>query len=271
MFQPFHKPFLTKMSFSIQPLTYADFAARHRVGALTGAQDRQTQLKLLGDVHYLRDDPASAHRSFARQLQLPTHVLAKAADADGRFLGSLGVEFLGFAPEEVPRWDAALLGAPPALPTEAEAPPAPPADRAAAGPERRRAIEMVDRLEEMEDADWRKWRPVLEPPGSRSVVVTGFAVDPAHHRRGVGGALLAWAAGLADAAGVHMWVHSSEAGWRAYARAGFEVVGTLDVDLDEWAPGPPAEGGRWGHYVMRWMKRMPRAVEGEGAPKAAEG
>ena len=259
------------MTFSIQPLTYADFAARHRVGALTGAQDRHTQLKRLGDLHCLRDDPVSAHRDFARSLQRPTHVFAKAADADGRFLGSLGIELLGFAPEEVPRRDAAQPGAPPALPTEGEAPPVPAVDGEAVGLARRRAVEMVDRLEEMEDADRAKRRAALDPPGSRSVVVTGLAVDPAHCRRGVGGALLAWAARLADAAGVHVWVHSSEAGWRAYARAGFEVVGTLDVDLDEWAPGPPAEGGRWGHYVMRWMKRMPRAVEGEDAPKAVEG
>jgi hypothetical protein len=66
-------------------------------------------------------------------------------------------------------------------------------------------------------------------------------------------------------------VHSSEAGYRAYAKAGFEVVGTLDVDLDEWAPAPPVEGGLWGHYVIRWMKRLPReGVVGKDVSASAE-
>lgn len=33
-----------------------------------------------------------------------------------------------------------------------------------------------------------------------------------------------------------IWVHSSEAGVEAYNKAGFEAVGTLDVDLEEYKP-----------------------------------
>jgi GNAT superfamily N-acetyltransferase len=261
------------MSFSIKPLTYADFAASRRVGGLTGDADRQTQLKKLGDVSYLRDDPAAGLRAFASGLQRPTVVCAKAVGDDGAFLGSLGIEFLGFEAAEVPRFDDALLGAPPVLPPEEAAEDAGesrPAEEV--GPERKRAVDMINALEDMENADWARWRPVFEPPGSRSIVVAGLAVDPAHHRRGIGSALLSWAGDLADRAGTYIWVHSSEAGYRAYARAGFEVVGTLDVDLDEWAPAPPPEGGLWGHYVIRWMKRMPRrGNEGEGLSVSVEG
>lgn len=233
------------MSFSIKPLTYADFAARRRVGMLTGDADRQTQLKRLGDVAYLRDDPAAGLWDFVKEMQSATHVCAKAVGADGAFLGSLGINFIGFEAAEVPRFDEALLGTPPVLPPEDDAGDssevAPPAEDV--GPERKRAIDMINALEDMENADWAKWRPVFQPPGSRSIVIMGLAVDPAHHRRGIGTALLEWAGELADNAGTYMWVHSSEAGYRAYARAGFEVVGTLDVDLDEWAPTPPEEGG----------------------------
>src|ERR1700722_17620114 len=99
--------------FKVEPLTYADFPASHRISKLTFIDDRQTQLKRLGDVHYLRDDPVSAHRSFVRGLQRPGHVCAKAGAADGFFLGSLGIQFLNFDPADVPHWDRALLGAAP--------------------------------------------------------------------------------------------------------------------------------------------------------------
>lgn len=53
----------------------------------------------------------------------------------------------------------------------------------------------------------------------------------------------------------------------AYAKAGFKVLGTLDVDLDEYSPGPPPteEGGngKWGHYVFKMMKYFPATtIEG---------
>jgi GNAT superfamily N-acetyltransferase len=250
------------MSFSIVPLTYADASSSRRIFLESFEQDRQTQLKQLGDISYLRDDPLGAQRGFIRDLQRASHVGAKAVDAQGAFLGSLGIEFLGFAPADVPHWDAEALGPLPELPSEEEAPPPPAVDRATATPERLRVIEMVDRLEAMENADWAKWRPVYTPAaGARGAILTGLTVDPAHQGRGVGTALLGWAAGLADRAGIDVWVHSSEAGFRAYSKAGFEVMGKLEVDLDEWAPSPPPEGGLWGHYLIRWMKRTPK---GEG-------
>jgi hypothetical protein len=47
-----------------------------------------------------------------------------------------------------------------------------------------------------------------------------------------------------------------------FAKFGFEVVGELDLNLDDFAAGPPPEGlgkdGKWGHYVFRYMKRLPQ-------------
>ena len=248
------------MSFSINPLQYSDFEATSRIWKQSFMQDRQTQLKKLGDVSYLRDDPVGAHRRFVKDLQRPTHVWAKAVGEHGEFLGSLGIEFVGFDAAEVPRFDQALLGTPPTLPDEDSTPSAgKDEEKEPISAEKQRANEMIDKLEAMENADWTKWTAVFSPPGSRTIVP-----HRAHRRPGAPGArdrlpaLARVGAGLADRAGTYMWVHSSEAGYRAYAKAGFEVMGTLDVDLDEWAPAGPVEGGLWGHYLIRWMKRMPR-------------
>jgi GNAT superfamily N-acetyltransferase len=247
------------MSFSINPLQYSDFEATSRIWKQSFMQDRQTQLKKLGDVSYLRDDPVGAHRRFVKDLQRPTHVWAKAVGEHGEFLGSLGIEFVGFDAAEVPRFDQALLGTSPTLPDEDSTPSAgKDEEKEPISEEKQRANEMIDKLEAMENTNWTKWSAVFSPPGSPTIVLTGLTVDPAHQGRGIGSALLAWGAGLADRAGTYMWVHSSEAGYRAYAKAGFKVEGTLDVDLDEWAPAGPVEGGLGCHYLIRWMKRMPR-------------
>lgn len=60
-----------------------------------------------------------------------------------------------------------------------------------------------------------------------------------------------------------MWVHSSEHAWKFYEKNGFDVVGELDIHLDERAPRlPDGELGKaWGHYVCRYMKRVPKSVE----------
>lgn len=46
-----------------------------------------------------------------------------------------------------------------------------------------------------------------------------------------------------------------------YQRHGFEVVGSLDVDLDQYAyvaaTNEKGESEKWGHYIFRYMKRLP--------------
>jgi hypothetical protein len=44
-----------------------------------------------------------------------------------------------------------------------------------------------------------------------------------------------------------------------YGKHGFETVGELTVDPDEFATQPaPDDGGTWGQYTFRYMKRLPR-------------
>ena len=49
-----------------------------------------------------------------------------------------------------------------------------------------------------------------------------------------------------------------------FAKHGFEIVGEFDIDLDEFAVGPPPDGlgqdGKWGHYVFRYLKRLPQVA-----------
>ncbi|KND93315.1 hypothetical protein TOPH_02087 [Tolypocladium ophioglossoides CBS 100239] len=60
---------------------------------------------------------------------------------------------------------------------------------------------------------------------------------------------------------VFAWVHSSEPVWRMYEKSGFQIIRALDIDLDEYAPMPPPYEGpdaKWGHYVFRYMKYLPK-------------
>ena len=56
----------------------------------------------------------------------------------------------------------------------------------------------------------------------------------------------------ADRDGVFCWVHTSEAGQRMFSKQGFVVVGSLSVDLDEYATVKydGAEDGRWGEVCL---------------------
>jgi GNAT superfamily N-acetyltransferase len=111
---------------------------------------------------------------------------------------------------------------------------------------RRRRGDSVKRLEAMTDADMKKWMETLMPPGTKCVFVCSLSVAPKFQARGVGSALLRWGTDTADRFGVFIWVHSSESAWTTYAKHDFEIVGTLDVDLDDWAPkSPPKRRGTW--------------------------
>ncbi|KAK3322858.1 acyl-CoA N-acyltransferase [Apodospora peruviana] len=119
----------------------------------------------------------------------------------------------------------------------------------------------IARLERFTDADFKEWMDSVMPEGAACLYIIGLYVLPAFQRRGVGSALLKWGTDLVDAAAADKnafaWVHSSAGAWKAYEKAGFEVVRTLDVDLDEYAPVPAPEdryeGGKWGRYVFRYM------------------
>lgn len=111
----------------------------------------------------------------------------------------------------------------------------------------------------MTDKDRQDWTEKLMPPNTKCIFITTLSVSPTHQNRGISSALLKWGTSIADATNVFIWVHSSEGAWGMYTKSGFEVVGMLEVDLDEYAPSPPEDGtDKWGHYVWRYMKYLPK-------------
>lgn len=85
----------------------------------------------------------------------------------------------------------------------------------------------------------------------------GLHTDPAFQRRGMGTALVQAGNRMADEAGLPILLQASPFGYPVYAANGFEVLGSYDADLREWAPN--AKGGDRGYGNYRW-RFMARAV-----------
>ncbi|KAK0649929.1 hypothetical protein B0T16DRAFT_410904 [Cercophora newfieldiana] len=123
--------------------------------------------------------------------------------------------------------------------------------------EKKELDDPIARLEQLTSQDLQEWSDAVMPPGASCLIVVGLSVSPDFQRRGVGSALLKWGTDIADRHHTYAWVHSSAGAWKAYQNAGFKVARVLDVDLDAFAPVPaPLErypGGKWGHYVFRYM------------------
>jgi GNAT superfamily N-acetyltransferase len=253
--------------FTLEPLLPGDFDA---LSYSDWEHDTHTLLKRYGDVHYLREDAVSRakqRQDFINKLKNPRQANVKAVDENGNALGSIGIAYIGFDEETLcqlnpPRAIEGDIVAELASGKADEIPKEPVSES------KKKANDAIDRLEAWEQEDWHKWEKVFMPPGSKSVVVTGLSVNPLHQGKGVGTPLVQWAASKADNAGTYIWVHSSEAGWRAFQKGGFEEVGRLDVDLDAWAeeagglpvPNDVVDGDKWGVYTCRWMKRPAKTV-----------
>ena len=281
---------ITKMagrSFTLQSVNLADAADIAKVSSDSFASDRHTLMK----AHQASKSPYNhedaSRGPLADYLQRPeTFQLIKAVEnVSGKIMGSVTWAFRGYTRENVPMLSGrvvdgkvvrqvgpAEIGSEDASTREAlpgegarknadgkgrteEAPQSTPKDDL-----RHDEDDPIQRLSSLTDADMKRWQDILMPEGTKCMFVVGLSVAPEYHGRGVGTALLRWGTGNADADGVFCWVHSSESAHTFYAKEGFETVGTLDVDLDEFAPGPPDgkdRDGKWGHYVFRYMKRLP--------------
>jgi GNAT superfamily N-acetyltransferase len=262
-------------SFSIQPVQYSDYVVLDNIGRESCLTDRQTQLKKLGNISYLQDnDKAEKYKDFVKTLQTPKHVYLKAVQNGlGEVLGSLHFVFYGFKDHQLPSLpERGNLNEIETHIRELETqdakaePESEETKKKETDPEKRRINDAIDRFEAMESADFRLWQSVIMPSdsGCRCLIIAGFFVATSYQGKGIGSALLRYATEMADEHGVFMWVHSSEAAWRAYEKAGFAIVRMLEVDLDEWAPVSPPEGGKWGRYVIRYMKRDARVVNTQG-------
>ena len=82
-------------------------------------------------------------------------------------------------------------------------------------------------------------------------------MDPAAQGHGVGTALVRWVTDEADKQGICCWLQSSPVAHSLYLRKGFKEVGSLELDLSEFAPGGKEGGWGWGVYKYRYMLRLP--------------
>ncbi|KAF9283646.1 hypothetical protein BGZ68_005230 [Mortierella alpina] len=255
-------------SFTLQPVVIEDAAPLAQIGANSFVNDRNTLVKDLGNDPYklekVLQDPLGLYLSIPHKIQC-----IKAVDNEtGERMGYVYWGFRGWAPEDIPTLHGKGVPKP-----DSAKPASTDEKKKEEEEEEKKAIESpavvekkeqdpIKRLIALTDKDMDEWCEKLMPEGCKCMFVVSLSVDPKFHGRGVGSALMRWGTAAADEAGVYMWVHSSESAHTFYAKEGFEVVGILDVDLDEYALAPPPPehdtmNGKWGHYVFRYMKRLP--------------
>ncbi|KAM0261292.1 hypothetical protein ACHAQJ_002323 [Trichoderma viride] len=248
---------MSKQTFTIQALQLEDVAAAAQLSSDAFLDDRQTQMKALGQNPF--DMKKYTLQSLPQTLQSPRCVVLKAVDNEtGEFAGFCNWGFIGFPPDEMPVLPGRIQ--PPAKPAtastqESEKDKDKPSSSDQSAPEP--DDDPIDRLQTLTSADLDAWQKEVMPEGTKCLIVIGLSVSPKFQRRGIGSALLRWGTSICDEKGVFAWVHSSEPAWRIYEKSGFQVIRSLDVDLDEYAPCPPPNEGpdaKWGHYVFRYMK-----------------
>ncbi|MCJ1388217.1 hypothetical protein MMC18_001062 [Xylographa bjoerkii] len=278
---------MANISLSLYPVTHADLADIVRISSDSFAKDRHTMVKAhhAGRNPYNHEDASLGLLSYYMSIPEKLRFVKAVDDNSGRILGSVIWGFRGFSKESIPIWTRDGLGrsrcaqnmspdnsrgdvvkrdaaaevkaaemgkgvsnadnAPQSLPQGCSE-----ADK----------DDPINRLMAITDTDMRRWQELFMPTGTKCMFIVGLSVDPKIQGHGVGTALIRWGTAIADTTNVFCWVHSSESAYSFYKKEGFEVMGTLEVDLDEFAPGPPEEdsgNGKWGHYIFRYMKRLP--------------
>lgn len=245
-------------SFSLKPIVEEDVPALTEMAGLTFEYDRHTQLKAAHPTKPY-DHAGGTPESIRHWLSLPqTAEATKAVDNEtGRVVGSVCWAFRGFPRDP----SAANVAVSPPEPSKV------PANSVTADFVKTGSADLdaLEQLRELTDDHFAKFMRRIMPPGTRCMFIGGIQVHPGHQGKGIGRALVRQGTDRADAEGVFCWVHSSEAGAGLFAKCGFEVDETLEIDLDEWAgkmePSlkPPAGDDKWGTYTFRYFVRQPRA------------
>ena len=252
----------------LAPVFVEDVPAMAKMCADSFLTDRQTQLKDLGKERY--DMEAMSLQSLPLYILNPKIALIKAVNDKGEIMGYIAWAFRGVELSEIPQIEGAPPKRKPLSDEERKAEDEKEAAEQKIEDEKKRLEEeekkangiveeedLAKKLNDMESENMNEWMEKLMPEGTKCMFVAGFHVDPAHQRKGAGLALLKWGTDICDKMGLFAWVHSSEGGYAAYKKAGFEEIGKLDVNLDDYAraPPPPEVGGDiWGHYVLTYMK-----------------
>ena len=271
---------MARNSFTLEPVTAADFTDIAKISSNSFANDRHTLMKSHHAVRHPYNHENASREPLAGYFTFPErYQLIKAVeDTSGTIMGSVTWGFRGYTKESVPTLNGRGVGS-------AESKQKSRADMAVADASakekpaysakrkteegsqsmieedtNRGEDDPIKRLTSKTDADMKRWQEILMPEGTKCMFIVGLSVAPEYHGLGVGTALLRWGTANADADGVFCWVHSSESAHTFYAKEGFVTVGILEIDLDEFALGP-LEGvggdGKWGRYVFRYMKRLP--------------
>lgn len=126
------------------------------------------------------------------------------------------------------------------------------------------ASKTIGDLEAMTNASMMSWSRKLMPNGCQCRVIIAINVHPRYQSKGVGSKLIEWGTSKADQEpGTYCWVSSSMGGVRAFEKHGFQEVGRLEADLDEYSEGrgKPIGAGteKWGVYSWIYLKRKSRA------------
>lgn len=248
---------------TIQSATHADVPTISKIWGDSHIVDRHTQMKQQGQKPYNMEE--MGHSQIPQWIDSEKCVVIKAVDeVSGDIMGFCAWGFRGFEKDEMP----VVEEVPVKNDTKGDKLWK---DRKEEKPKEETTVEKdpieqddyVKKLEAMTDADMENWMQFIMPEGTKCMFVVSLSVAPRYQRHGVGSTLLKWGTDIADKSDIFIWVHSSEDAWTAYQKMGFETVRILDVDLDEWAPGPPpyeGEAAKWGHYVFRYMKYTGRKV-----------
>lgn len=245
------------LDIAIEPINWADIHTCADMSRDAFTVDPHTIVKELGrdgyDMYQIIGD------DIRRSLERDHHIRVKAVNkATG--------EIVGHAGWSLPVVDKALI--PRTAPSDSKPPPEPKKEepKESKPEEPKREKDAIDRLHEMEGADMQYWLNELIPQGKPCSIILSVTVSRAHQSQGVGKALIKYGNDIADKLGVSIYVHSSHQAYEAYSKGGFVTEKELDVDLDEYAPRPPKDdeevmgekgSGKWGHYVIRYMRRDP--------------
>ncbi|KJZ72430.1 hypothetical protein HIM_08233 [Hirsutella minnesotensis 3608] len=250
-------------NFTIHHAQFDDIPNIAQLSADSFQADRQTQMKALGKEPF--DMKADSLLRMPNLMRNPRCVILKAVDSSsGAMVGHCAWGFRGF------QVDKQLLPE-----REGE----PPADDSANRPRSTADVEPgpdsgddpIKRLEAFTGRDMEAWMADVMPDGVPCMYIVGLSVAPGFQGRGIGSALLRWGTRICDERRVFAWVHSSEPAWRMYEKCGFQTIRSLDIDLDEYAPVPPPDegpGAKWGHYVFRYMKYLPKASDSSSRDEA---
>lgn len=240
--------------FRIEPVQQEDVPALAELAESAFEDDRHTNMKNLAKEPF--DMKSYTLSSMPGLLKRPICVIIKAVDEEtGDIMGVCNWGFRGVKAADMPKVEGRIQ--PPDEPPREPSPKPTPEEVAAEEKAAAAETDPVKRLERLTDKDMNDFMEKTMPPGTRCMFIIGLTVDPKYQGRGVGSALLKWGTNVCDKMGLFAWVHSSAGAWKMYEKCGFEIVQTLKIDLDEYAPcKPPNEGpdAKWGEYVFRYMK-----------------